>query len=234
MQVLLPALRSDLASIPLPSDSLQPASPAPLTDQCMDSHPMALTSHHLRRTGHSTAATTAPPAVHKHGRPGNQASSQQSSAVSTCFRLGAEAAESTSASRPPATPDNVPILPLNTQTAMGSCVSPKVGRRTTPFSTSEPSHQSVPESRQDTAATAAVLQHDSLMQDATVASTFVGDVQESSVDSQQDTAMQAASNATADECHGSCGEPEERSDGCRHRSYLTCCVRLSVEKEPHR
>lgn len=33
---------------------------------------------------------------------------------------------------------------------------------------------------------------------------------------------------------GSCKEAEERLDGHGWRCYLTCCVRLSIEKEPHR
>lgn len=229
MQVLLPALRSDIASLPLPSDRLQRAHAPPPTEQETESQPSSLTRPH-KDPGQPTASTPAPPAAASRSQRSSHGSSQQSLAVSTSGRRAIEAAESTSASAAPATPDDIPIQPLNKQTAIGACVSPKVGRRTTPFSTSEPSHQSVPASRQDTAATHTAPQHDTPMQDATVANRAISNAQDLSGDSQQDTAMQGSS--TGDECQGSCWGSEEHPSG--HRSYLTCCVRLSVEKEPHR
>lgn len=229
MQVLLPALRSDIASLPLPCNRLQHAHAPPPTEQCRDSQPSSITRHH-KGPGQPTASSTAPPAAASCSHLSGHGSSQESLAVSTSGRLDVEAAESTSASAAPAAPDDIPIQPLNKQTAIGTCVSPKVGRRTTPFSTSEPSHQSVPASRQDTAATPAAAQHDTPMHDATAVNRAIGNAQELSGDSQQHTAMQGAS--TADECQGSCWGSEEHPSGAR--SYLTCCVRLSVEKEPHR
>ena len=266
MQVLLPALRSDMASLPLPSDRLQPANTAQPSDQCTDSHssgpilsPSLLDRQHCTKGfAQSIVSTTATPTAGHCTHPGSQSGSQQSSAVSTASMLEAEAAESTAAestaaestasataaestaSATPAAADDLPIQPLNQQTAIGACVSPKVGRRTTPFSTSEPSHQSVASSSQDMpmTATEASTQHDTPMPDAVAASRFVGDAKESAEGGQQDTPMQVAQQGTsssiADECYGSCADVDDPPVDSGQRPYLTCCVRLSVEKEPHR
>ena len=254
MQVLLPALRADMASLPLPSDRLRPANPAQATKQAKNTefaspNPSAslLTAQHCTK-GFAPFLKAADLTNDLCSHPSRQGGSQQSSAASTSSILDAEAAapsdvesiaaESTTAFEAAAVADDIPIQPLNKQTADGTCVSPNIGRRSTPFSTSEPSCPSAPTRRHDTSATAAEAfsQHGTTLQDDVILSRrSARDLAEGSW---QETPMQVdqqeASGSMVGDCNGASGGCGEQPDGCEQRRYLTCCVRLSEEKEPHR
>ena len=150
------------------------------------------------------------------------------------------AAESTTAAEGAAVADDIPIQPLNKQTAEGTCVSPNIGRRSTPFSTSEPSRPSLSIGRQDTSATKTedFAQQDTILHDDMTACRSMGQAQDSAEGRQQETLMQMGqqepSSSIAGECNGASAGRGEQPDACEQRPYLTCCVRLSEEKEPHR
>lgn len=122
--VLLPALRSDMAAIPLPTDQhLQPDRP-----------PSASTQGEQQSTGSNTAAepTGVQTSMDIDNNSGQStaavaASLQQTSGSSTASDIAARAV------------DESPIRPVIKQTSSGSCVSPIIGRRTTAFSSSSAS-----------------------------------------------------------------------------------------------
>lgn len=103
--------------------------------------------------------------------------------------------------------DNTPIRALVKQTSDGTRVSPSIGRRSTHFSTS--SEDSLLRDRQTDCA-------QPLEDDA------ASDVTQNGWHLHRDVAPHAAGGGQKHECH------------VGPRSYLTCCVRLSPEKEPHR
>ena len=304
MQVLLPALRSDMASLPLPSDRLQPADSLQAIKQGTDTkasrhHPDAslLTNQYdTEDSAQPTAsAIAAAPTADLCGHPTRQGCTPQSSAMSTASTLDAEAAQSTAvqsagtqsaaahspAARSPAdqahltadqaqstdaqaqaqspaaqaqapaakattacqaatAADDIPIQPLNNQTADGPCISPSIGRRSTPFSTSEPESSRPSKSRQDASAVTpeALSQHDRPLQRDVAVSRSMGDAKELAESRQQDKLQQATqqgpSSSVANDCCETGAESGELPKDCEQRPYLTCCVRLSEEKEPHR
>lgn len=248
-----------MASLPLPSDRFRPANTAPATKQAKNTessspNPSAslLTAQHPSKGSVEPTASTkaADSMVDLCSHPSREGGSQQSSAVSSMRDAEAAApsaaestaAESTSASEAAAVADDIPIQPLNKQMADGTCVSPNIGRRSTPFSTSEPSHPSLSKGRQHTsaAATEAFCQQDMTLQnDMTLPSRrSMGDARDSAEGKQQEVAMQdnqrEPSRSRAGDCNGASAGREEQPEGCEQRPYLACCVRLSEEKEPHR
>ena len=261
MQVLLPALRSDMASLPLPSDRLQSANNAQATKQAENTKPSSqnpsaplLTRQHCTKVFVQSMASirAADPTVNLCSHPSRQGGSQQSSAGSSSFMLDAEAAESIAAesitaSEAATVADDIPIQPLNKQRADGTCVAPSIGRRSTPFSTSDPSHLSSSNGGQHTSAVAteAFSQQDMPLQDDMTARRSVGDAKDSAEGRRQENLMlgqqvgqqvgqQEPSSSIPGECYGASAGCGEQPDGCQRRPYLTCCVRLSEEKDPHR
>lgn len=303
-----------MASLPLPSDRLQPANPLQAIKQGTDikaswHNPGAslLTSQHcLENSAPPTvSAIAAAPTADLCGHPTRQGYTPQSSAVSTASMLDAEAAQSIDAqsaavqstavqstaaqstaaqstpaqaqsfaaqaqsSTPPAqspaaqalsstthaqspaakappasqaatAADDIPIQPLNNQTADGACISPSIGRRSTPFSTSEPESSRPSKRRQDASAVTpeAFPQHDSPLQSDVAVSRSMGDAKELVESRQQDklqpATQQGPTSPVANDCCGTGDESGELPKDFEQRSYLTCCVRLSEEKEPHR
>ena len=253
-----------MASLPLPSDRLRLASTTQATRQRKDTkilsqNPRASlpkAQHCSKRFAQPTAGTKAThPTVDVCCHPSRQGGSRQSSAVSTSSMLDAEAdvpsaaestaaestaAESVAAAEAAAVADDIPIQPLNKQTADGTCVSPKIGRRSTPFSTSEPSHLSASKERQDASATTAegFSQQNTTLQGDMIASRSMGDAKDLAEGRWQEGIMQEdqqePSSAIAGDCTGASADSGDQPDGCEQRPYLTCCVRLSEEKEPHR
>lgn len=334
LQVLLPALRSDMASLPLPSDRLQPANPLQAIKQGTDStasrqNPGAssLTSQHCTKDSAqpTASAIAAAPTADLCGHPTKQGCTPQSSAMSTAFTLDAEAAhstaaqsvaaqahlaaaqahstaaqataaqsaaaqaqstaaqsaaaqataaqataqataqsataqatagqstaaqahssttqaqspvaKSTAASRAATAADDIPIQPVNNQTADGPRISPSIGRRSTPFSTSEPESSRPSKRRQDASAATpeALSQHDRPLQSDVAVSRSIGDAMDLAENRQQEQAtQQGPTSSVAKACCGTIAESGQLPKGCAQRPYLTCCVRLSEEKEPHR
>ena len=249
MQVLLPALRSDLASLQLPSDRLRPAKTAQATKPEKNIKPSSqnpsasvLTAQHCTKGFAQPAVSTkaADPTVDIYSHPSRQCGGRQSSAVSPPSSLNAEAAapsaaESITASEAAAVADDILIQPFNQQSADGTCVSPNIGRRSTPFSTSEPRNLSVSKQRQDASKAEAFSQQNTTLQDDMIASRSIGDAEELAEGRWQESLMQEdqqePSSSVGGNCSAGCGE---QPGGCEQRPYLSCCVRLSEEKEPHR
>ena len=293
-QVLLPALRSDMASLPLPCDRLQPAATPHLDhddQRSQDVHSQPLRANKTCTSQHADCSSTAGQYIAGHATSCMAASeteernhlSSQLPAASKSDLMPTAGPASTSASEAnsealSASADDTPIQPRNKQTAVGTRISPNIGRRTTAFSCSEPDHQSVASSQQVTSSPAAEAgsPDSTVMHDAGIDSspsmasesaapimgsqqaappmhdwlpvTMLDSQQNASaghdqhstplVGSEQEIAMQSAhqrpNGSLVGAYLGSCIAYQERLDGLGWRSYLTCCVRLSVEKEPHR
>lgn len=106
--------------------------------------------------------------------------------------------------------DDCPIRALNKQTSNGSCVSPKIGRRSTPFSTSD------------------------MTQDESAPPTVTSDGQPESFNASGDCAAALQNGTLLHTDFAPHAVTGGQSHDCQPRPYLTCCVRLSPEKEPHR
>ena len=179
LQVLLPALRADMASIPLPSEPacLLPSQPdRPISDMSQKSQGVQQQAGRTNRLTKLSGAHTSMDidSDASHSTSVVAASLQQTSGFSTASDMAAGAV------------DESPIRPIVKQTSSGSCVSPIIGRRTTAFSSSS----------------ASSLESEDPVPAADAPET-----------------LQAVRSG---------------SRGSQSRSYLTCCVRLSPEKEPHR
>ena len=281
-----------MASLPLPSDRLQPADTLQRT-QDNNNHPNELslpqTSYDQRLSQYIDVNGNADQYIAGHTASSTSSSGvQQRQHLSSQHLLAApmshymqtagpasEAASETGSealSEAAASADDTPIQPRNKQTAVGSRISPSIGRRTTPFSSSEPDHQSVASSQQAASPQAAEAgsidttrmhdphtesepavtmlgsqqaaspmdsQHSDPMLDSQQAAAAAPDQQSVPMtDSQQGATMQTVqqgpNGSLAGAYLGSCAASQERPGGMGWRSYLTCCVRLSVEKEPHR
>ncbi|KAA6428956.1 MAG: hypothetical protein FRX49_01066 [Trebouxia sp. A1-2] len=107
--------------------------------------------------------------------------------------------------------DESPIRSIIKQTSLGARVSPSIGRRTTPFSISTPNDSDGVESSVDDQ------------------STFVRALQDHHASADGLLHQEVSSQ----ECMAPAHYAESSNDSCS-RPYLTCCVRLSPEKQPHR
>ena len=290
LQVLLPALRSDMASLPLPSDRLQPAATwQPSSQDTVSQLPPSSQQTNFGvnpqlAAGNKTSSTAASE-TGQNSQTGSQAGSKHSSAASITSTMQGAASVSTAGSEAlseaaASVADDIPIQPRNCQTAVGARISPNIGRRSTPFSSSEPADQPMPGSSQEHASTEAHQAgnaDDTMMQEAFHASIAMAESQpgaSSHADQQafpmlgpqqplsdrqdpplamqstlaglqampmdarpQPSPMQVAAPRQGRSTAGAyleCNPRQERPGGEGWRCYLTCCVRLSVEKEPHR
>ncbi len=167
----------------------------------------------LESTHTVSAACTMLPRAHSNASLTAQDSSQP--AASAAAARGANDDSSASAATSEMTAkavDESPIRSVIKQTSIGAHVSPSIGRRTTPFSTSTPNDTDGVESSpaDDQATFLRALQDHHATADGLL---------------HQEAPSQdcMAPAQCAEPSHGSCSRP-----------YLTCCVRLSPEKEPHR
>lgn len=197
VQVLLPALRADMASLPLPHDvPPQPNKPQVTQDMPAPCHMPLEHAHEQSSPQHDSLSVSSAAA----------ASTAASMAATKRIddQISPSAAEIEAAGK---AVDNTPIRALVKQTSDGTRVSPSIGRRSTHFSTS--SEDSLLRDRQTDCA-------QPLEDDA------ASDVTQNGWHLHRDVAPHAAGGGQKHECH------------VGPRSYLTCCVRLSPEKEPHR
>lgn len=121
--MLLPALRADMASIPLPTGTpAQPDTQIPNTTRNEPSWPPCF---------------ACPPEGTHTGMDIDSDSSQTTAAVAAKLKQTSDS--STASSTDAKAVDENPIRPKIQQTSSGSCVSPIMGRRTTVFSSSSAS-----------------------------------------------------------------------------------------------
>jgi hypothetical protein len=193
-QVLLPALRSDMAALSLPYD-------------------MDVQHNKLESTHTVSAACTTLPRAHSNDSTAAQVSSQPAATAAAASGAHDDLSASTATSEMTARAvDESPIRSVIKQTSIGARVSPSIGRRTTPFSTSTPDGSDGIES--------------SPVDDQ---STFLRALQDHHVAGDGLSHQEAPSQ----DCMAPAQYAEPSQDSCS-RPYLTCCVRLSPEKEPHR
>ena len=193
-QVLLPALRSDMAALSLPYD-------------------MDVQHNKLESTHTVSAACNTQPNVHSDASTAAQDSSQPVTTVAAARGAHDDLSPSKATSEMTAKAvDESPIRSVVKQTSFGARVSPSIGRRTTPFSTSTPDDSDGVESSP-------------------------GDDQSTFLRALQDHHAAADGmlyqEAPSQDCMAPAQYAEPSQDSCS-RPYLTCCVRLSPEKEPHR
>jgi len=193
-QVLLPALRSDMAALSLPCD-------------------MDVKHNKLESTHTVSAACTMLPRAHSNASITAQYSSQPAATAAAAGDAHNDSPPSTATSEITARAvDGSPIRSVVKQTSFGARVSPSIGRRTTPFSTSAPNDSDGIES--------------SLVDDQ---STFALALQDHHATADGLLHQEVLSQ----DCMAPAQDAEPSHDS-RSRPYLTCCVRLSPEKEPHR
>ncbi len=193
-QVLLPPLRSDTAALSLPYD-------------------MEVQHKKLESTHTVSAACNMQPKEHSDASTAAQDSSQPAATAAAVRGANDDSSPSKATSEMTAKAvDESPIRSVIKQTSLGARVSPSIGRRTTPFSTSTPNDsdgvESSPADDQSTFLRA--------LHDHHAAADGLSHQEAPSQDSM-------APAQYAEPSHDSCSRP-----------YLTCCVRLSPEKEPHR
>lgn len=178
--VLLPALRSDMAALPLPWDM-----------HSQQSKPNAI--------GNVSAAGSMPSGHASEPQVAQDSGQPSASAAAAPAKSDESSASTADASAAAKAVDESPMKSLIKQTSVGTRISPSIGRRTTPFSTSNVS---------DSPKT------------ALGESDFVRALENHHVSA--DLFQQGSASG---------GGP---SHDCQYRPFLTCCVRLSPEKEPHR
>lgn len=190
VKVLLPALRSDMAALSSPYD-------------------MKVKHNKLESTHTVSAACTALPRAHSNDSIAAQDSSQPAADKGARGDSSGSTATSEMTAR---AVDESPIRSVVKQTSIGARVSPSIGRRTTPFSTSTVSDSDgvEPSPANDQSTFALALQDHHAAADGLL---------------HQEAASQ--------DCMAPAHYAEPSRDSCS-RPYLTCCVRVSPEKEPHR
>ena len=140
------------------------------------------------------------PSGHASGPQIAQDSSQPAASAAAAREKSDESSASTADANAAAKAiDESPMKSLIKQTSVGARISPSIGRRTTPFSTSDVSDS-----------TGSALGE----------SDFVSALKDHHVAA--DLLQQAGASGV------------DQSHECQYRPFLTCCVRLSPEKEPHR
>ncbi len=193
-QVLLPALRSDMAALSLP-------------------YGMEVQHNKLESTHTVSAACTVLPRAHSNDSIAAQDSSQPAAIAAAARGAHDDFSTSTATSEMTARAvDESPIRSVIKQTSFGARVSPSIGRRTTHFSTSTANDPDGVES--------------SPVDDQ---STFLRALQDHHAAADGLLHQEAPSQ----DCMAPAQYAEPSQDRCS-RPYLTCCVRLSPEKEPHR
>ena len=191
-QILLPALRSDMAALSLPYD-------------------MEVQHKQLESTHTVSPACTALLKAHSNDSIAAQDSSQPAATGAAARGANVDLSPSKATSEMTAKAvDESPIRSVVKQTSFGARVSPSIGRRTTPFSTSTPNESDGIESSP-----------------ADEQSTFLHALQDYHADGS------LHQEAPSPDCMAPAQDAEPSCDSCS-RPYLTCCVRLSPEKEPHR
>ncbi|DBA96974.1 hypothetical protein WJX77_003885 [Trebouxia sp. C0004] len=192
--VLLPALRSDMAALSLLYD-------------------MDVKRNQLESTHNVSAACTVLPRPYSNDLIAAQDSSHPAATAAAARGAHVDSSPSTATSEMTARAvDESPIRSVVKQTSFGARVSPSIGRRTTPFSTS-------PANESDRVESSPVDDQ----------STFLRALQDHHAAADGSLHQEVPSQ----DCMAPAQYAESGHDSSS-RPYLTCCVRLSPEKEPYR